>query len=310
MNALVRHVRRLWPGAGVWLPLPFPLWVIVCAAIGNLRWEHVIFVILIPAMAYTNAWTKRLFIGLYPVGLLGLIYDAMRYVKNVGVTPDRVHICDLRALDMRIWSVDDGGGVRGSVHDWLQAHATPALDVYCSIPYGTFAWVAIGFAIYLYWKDYEGMRRFGWTFLLINLAGFVTYHIYPAAPPWYFHQHGCVADLATHASEGPNLMRVDALLGIHYFHGFYGRSADVFGAVPSLHVAYPTLVMLYGWPHFRVVGRSLCVLFFVSMCFAAVYLDHHWIFDVLLGMVYAFGINALVRTLYERRARAHAATAA
>ncbi len=308
MNAFVRHVRRLWPGAGILLPLPFPLWVVVCAAIGNLRWEHVIFAVLIPVLAYTNARTKRFFVGLYPVGLLGLIFDAMRYVKNFGITPDRVHICDLRAIDMSIWSVDDGGGVRGSVHDWLQAHATPALDVYCSIPYGTFAWVAIGFAIYLYWKDYEGMRRFGWTFLLINLAGFVTYHIYPAAPPWYVHQHGCVADLASHASEGPNLMRVDAMLGIHYFHGFYGRSSDVFGAVPSLHVAYPTLILLYGWPHFRVVGRSLCVLFFVSMCFAAVYLDHHWIFDVLLGTLYAVSINTLIATLYARRAAARATT--
>ena len=28
------------------------------------------------------------------------------------------------------------------------------------------------------------MRRFAWTFFFLNVAGFLTYHLYPAAPPW------------------------------------------------------------------------------------------------------------------------------
>ena len=30
------------------------------------------------------------------------------------------------------------------------------------------------------------------------------------------------------------------------------------------------------------------MIYFLSTCFAAVYLDHHWVFDVLMGVVYAF----------------------
>jgi len=302
MSLLARaasHVRRLWPGPGIWLPLPFVAWSLGCILAGKGRGEHVALIVVAPLLAYTSAASKRLFIGILPMGLLGLVYDAMRWVKDLWVTADRVHVCDLRAIDMRIASATVGGE-RVSVHDWLQLHSATALDLIFAVPYGTFIYVAIGFAIYLYVKDYERMRLFGWAFLVVNLAGFVTYHLYPAAPPWYFHQHGCGVDLAAHASEGPNLARVDALLGMHYFHSFYGRASDVFGAVPSLHVSYPLMIALFGWPVLRWPGRIFIVAFLLTMAGGAVYLDHHWILDVVLGAIYAVAVYALVMRVGRR----------
>lgn len=297
MARALRHVRSLWPGPGIWLPAPFVLWTIACVAAGTARWEHTLFLFVVPLLAYANAWTKRLFLGLLPIGLLGIVYDGMRYVKDVGVTPERVHLCDLRAFDMQLFSLSVAGGARESVHDWFQAHPSTALDLVCAIPYGTFIFVAFGFAFFLYVKDFPRMQRFGWAFMLMNLLGFVTYHVYPAAPPWYFHEHGCVVDLAAHASEGPNLARVDTLLGIHYFHDFYGRASDVFGAMPSLHVGYPAIILLFGWRVFGRVAKVLSVAFLATMCFAAVYLDHHWIIDVIVGLAYAVAVHAVSRAL-------------
>jgi hypothetical protein len=131
--------------------------------------------------------------------------------------------------------------------------------------------------------------------------GFITYHVYPAAPPWYFHTHGCVVDVLARSSEGPNLARVDALLGVHYFQGLYGRSNDVFGAVPSLHVAYPLVVVLDGWRLFGRFGKIFTTSFWAVMCFAAVYLDHHWVIDVILGLIYALGAFSFVRWVSTRR---------
>lgn len=283
-----------------WLTIPFVAWAIGFLALGHGRWEHIVVLVGVPLLAHFNATTKRLFLGLLPMGLLGLIYDSMRWIKDVGVTADRVHVCDLRAIDMRIASVTVLGEP-GSVHDWLQANSSTALDLFFAIPYGTYLFVAVGFAVFLYVKDYERMRLFAWTFLTVNLAGFVTYHLYPAAAPWYFHAHGCAVDLSARASEGANLARVDALLGIDYFGSFYGRSADVFGAVPSLHVTYPGLIVLFGWRVLRWPGRAFTVAFFVSMCGAAVYLDHHWIVDVLLGLVYALAAYASALLLARAR---------
>lgn len=304
---LGRHVRRLWPGAGILLPLPFVAWGAAWLLAGEARAEHVLIMIGVPILAFVNATGKRLFLGLLPMGLLGLVYDTMRLVKDFGVTPDRVHLCDLRQIDLRIASADVGGA-RGTVHDWVQAHTSPTLDLLCAVPYGTFIYVIVGFAIFLYAKDYARMRTFGWAFLILNLAGFATYHLYPAAPPWYFHEHGCTVDLAALPSEGANLARVDAWLGIPYFRNFYGRASDVYGAVPSLHVAYPLLILLFGWPILRWPGRLFAAAFLVAMCMAAVWLDHHWIIDIVVGLGYTLAVFALVTTYQRSRPLALEAT--
>ena len=92
MTRVVAHVRRLWPGAGMFLPLPFVLWTTGCYAAGVGRWEHGLILFGVPVLAYAGASSKRLFLGLLPMGLLGLVYDAMRWIKNVGLTPARVHV--------------------------------------------------------------------------------------------------------------------------------------------------------------------------------------------------------------------------
>ena len=270
-------------------PLPLVGWVVWRALEGEWRWEFLLFLVLAPALAWWSESSRRFFWGLYPFALLGLAYDAMRFVKPLALTPERLHLCDLRALDARWFGA--GGS---TIHDWFQAHSSPVLDVLCAVPYGTYLFVAIGFAVYLYARDYAAMRRFGWTFLVVNLCGFVTYQVYPAAPPWYFHAHGCVVDLAVRASEGAPLARVDAWLGVPYFASLYSRSSNVFGAVPSLHVAYPLFVLIYGWPRFGAVGRVSASAFFASMCFAAVYLDHHWIIDVILGVALTLVVHRAV----------------
>lgn len=293
------HVSSLWPGASWPLPLVPLLWPLSRLLSGELRGEYLLILVGVPLLAFSTAATKRLFWGLYPFFLLGVIYDSMRFVKNLGLTEQRVHVCDLRAVEMTLFSVDTHG-VRGTVHDWVQAHPSLLLDVLAAVPYGTFIVATLAFSVFLYTKDHDAMHRFGWAFLVVNLAGFVTYHVYPAAPPWYYHAHGCSVDLLAKASTGPNLARVDAWLGWHYFSGFYGRSNDTFGAVPSLHVSYPMLVVLYGWRRLGPLGRAGAILFLASMCFAAVYLDHHWIVDVVLGLVYTVVSFAVVHYVGER----------
>jgi inositol phosphorylceramide synthase catalytic subunit len=285
MKRVWTHMRSLWPRYTLLPAAPFVLWSIYCLARGERRFELVLIIIVAPLLAYYNETTRRLFRVALPFALVGLIYDAMRFVKNVGVSETSVHLCDLRAAEMRFFGVT-AGGVRMTLHDWIQPRATPVLDLLMAIPYGTYLFVPMGYAVYLFFRDYDGARRFAWSFLALNILGFVTYHLYPAAPPWYFHERGCTVDLAAQASEGANLARVDAWLGIAWFRGLYGRSNDVFGAVPSLHVAYPLLMVLEGWGKHRAAGRVLTVLWFVATCVAAVYLDHHWIIDIIVGLAF------------------------
>jgi hypothetical protein len=300
---LVAHVRALWGGdeqRGLLITLPFMAWPLYCLARGEARWELVALLVLVPVLATASAASKKLLVGIYPLGLVGLFYDSMRFFKDVGLT--RLHDCDLRDLELSLFGFTSGGA-RMTIHDWVQAHPNLPLDLVCAVPYGTFIFASIAFAAFLYWKDYPALQRYAWTFFALNVAGFVTHHLYPAAPPWYFHSHGCAVDLATRASEGPNLARVDAFIGFRYFGGFYGRSKDVFGAMPSLHVTYPLLILLEGWRNFRAPMRAASVMFFVTMVFAAVYLDHHWVLDVIAGIAYCLAAHFAFKRLFARQAR-------
>jgi hypothetical protein len=304
MTKLWRHMQSLWPRWTLLPAAPFVLWAIFWAIYGGLRWDHIGLAIAPALLAYGNKITKRLYFGLLPMGLVALLYDGMRFVKNAGLTEANVHNCDLRAAEASLFGFGlTLNGQPATLHDWFQAHAVTALDLFCAIPYGTFIFAVILYAVFLYIRDFGAQQRFTWAFLLLNAAGFITYHIYPAAPPWYFHANGCHVDLHAASSPGPNLLRVDHLLGITYFEAFYGRASDVFGAVPSLHVTYPLLMLVEGWRHHKILGRSLLVLFFGSMCFAAVYLDHHWVIDVLVGIVYGLAAAMLMRAAFSYAAR-------
>lgn len=306
--------RSRWPSfeQGNWYalaPVPLVAWPAFRLATGAVRWEYLVFLVIPPLLAFASRTTKKLFIGLYPLGLVGLLYDAMGLVQNVGLTESKIHLCDLRAVEAQLFGFTTNGEP-ATLHDWLQARATLALDVYFAVPYALFIFSMVAFAIFLWRKDFRALQRFGWTFFLVNLAGFVTYHVYPAAPPWYFHTHGCVVDMTVTASEGPNLARVDAWLGYPYFHGMYARASDVFGAVPSLHVAYPLVIVFEGWRHLGTKGRGLALWFWLSMCGAAVYLDHHWVLDVVVGTLYAALSVAAIRHVFAVRERAPDALAA
>lgn len=277
---------------GALLALPWILYAVYATLRHDLRPEHLLVLAIVGVLAWVGPRARELLRGLYPLGLVFIVFDAMRPFQRVGLTEARVHVCDLRALEATLFG---RGGA--TLHDYWQAHPSVVLDVICAVPYATFIlWCIVG-AAYLYAVDRPAMRRFMWGFFLMNVAGFATYHLIPAAPPWYFHAHGCAVDLATRPSEGPALARVDALLGFGYFHGMYAKASSVFGALPSLHCAYPFLLVLEGWRAFGSGLRALTVAYYLLMVFSAVYLDHHWVLDAALGTAFAVAASLVLGRL-------------
>jgi membrane-associated phospholipid phosphatase len=61
-----------------------------------------------------------------------------------------------------------------------------------------------------------------------------------------------------------------------------------------------------GWRLHRALGRTLLVAFYVWMCCAAVYLDHHWVIDVVLGSGYALATALGIRQVTRWRVAAPA----
>ena len=82
------------------------------------------------------------------------------------------------------------------------------------------------------------------------------------------------------------LIRFDQLLGVPVFQSIYGNNSNVFAAVPSLHAAYMLVTTIYA---VKAREHKLTIAIFAFICmgiwWTAVYSTHHYIIDVLLGIL-------------------------
>jgi hypothetical protein len=290
--AIVAHVRALWGRAWLLPALPL-LYAAVVWSIGDLRPEHVAFGLACCALGYYGPRTKDFLRDVSPYVLVAIAYDLVRYARPLFVTADRVLGCELRRFELSLF----GFGTGRTPQDWFATHHSAGWDLYFAVPYTVFVYVAFIYAAYLYFTDRARMRHYLWSFALANLLSFVIWMVVPAAPPWYIREHGCAIDMSA-APSAAGLLRVDALLNVEYYETFYSRAASVFGAIPSMHCAYPMLGLLTARHAATVRTWPIHVLYVVSMFVASVYLDHHWMIDGVLGWLLAlFAVTVTRRWL-------------
>jgi membrane-associated phospholipid phosphatase len=99
--------------------------------------------------------------------------------------------------------------------------------------------------------------------------------------------------------------RFDALVGIELFARFYSRNPNVFGATPSLHVAYAVMAAWHLW-HRGLFARGFGVAFSLLIGFSAVYLAHHYVLDVVAGAATGLITCVVVDRAFARLQRARA----
>ena len=156
------------------------------------------------------------------------------------------------------------------------------------------------------WKfAYPRFRRFAGLFVALSFAAFVTYALFPAAPPWLASQSHAIGPTAKIVDE------IWAHLGLHNGGSLLSaRSplANPVAAIPSLHAAYPVLLMLFFW---RGAGRWrwLLALYPLAMAFALVYTGEHYVFDIFLGWLYAVVVYFVGTWVADRWALRRAARA-
>jgi membrane-associated phospholipid phosphatase len=237
---------------------------------------------------------------LSPFVASGLAYEVLRRL-----VPYRgsVHVGDLYEQEARLFSVVTAEGPR-ALSEVIARHVHPVLDVWCGTTYFLFLIEVVGVAGYLFFRARPKMLELSLGFFAVNIVGWVIWFMYPAAPPWYVDQYGTGPAVLNVVSSPAGLARMDALLHVPVATTFYSKSANVFGAMPSLHAAYATLV---AWVVFPLGGklRFLAIAFAASMCFSAVYLRHHYILDVIAGVALAPPVALLVQAALRRFAPAH-----
>ena len=276
--------RRIWP---VLLSLGY---IALIAFLGGLRGDHIAIASLVLLDSY-NRNTRLFLITFFPFILTGQIFDFMRYFYWQGIE-GHVHVSEPYFRDLSWFGISaqiDGVTKKLTPNEFFALHHWTSLDLLCGFAYLVFVSEYLLTAFYLFFSGrLQWLKRFGLCFLTVNCMGFITYFIYPAAPPWYISQYGLGPARMDVKPNAAAAQRFDQILGTHFFDQVYGRGVDVYGAYPSLHVSSPFVVLLLTFcvPQMK-KARLPAFGFYLLMCLSAVYLQHHYVVDILLGTTYA-----------------------
>lgn len=106
---------------------------------------------------------------------------------------------------------------------------------------------------------------------------------------------------SAYAGNVGGLGRFDQLVGLNIFHSIYGKNANVFAAIPSLHAAYLLVTTVYAVKSHR-RWYTCCLFGFicVGIWFTAVYAGHHYVIDVLLGILTAIIGMLITEALWHK----------
>lgn len=269
--------------------LPFLIYWSLLYHTEVLKALHVILPAIFLTCYYWNIHTRRLGFFILPVILTLLIYEGMGYFAHI--ISAGAHVSEPYLLEKSLFSFS----VPSPFNNWaefFQQNTFVPLDLICGTAYIIYVFVFFAFAIYLYVSRFkEWAQPATLSFLIVNMMGYLTYYIYPAAPPWYVARLGLVpADLST-PPYAAGALRFDQAIGSPMMETMYASGSIVFGSMPSLHVAYPFLIVPFAFVIKRF--RVSATLFFLLVAFSAVYLNHHYLIDIILGTTYA-ALAALV----------------
>lgn len=283
----------------LWCGLLLAVWLAVTAAFVGFRPEHPVLALLIFALFFVTAPSRRLIVALIPFLLFGISYDWMNIVPNYKVNP--VDVEGLYNAEKALFGIATAGGAVLTPNEFFAIHHCAFADALAGLFYLCWVPLPIAFGLWLYFSGRtEAYLHFALVFLFVNLIGFALYYVHPAAPPWYVALHGFEAVEGT-PGDVAGLGRFDAMTGLGIFNALYARNSNVFAALPSLHSAYTLVAFIYAM-RYRTPAAWRIVLAVVTLgiWFTAVYSSHHYIIDVTAGIATAIAGTLIFEGLLMR----------
>ena len=275
------------------------LWLFVTVAFVGFRSEHILLCAAFLLLFIPYQSSRKLVVALLPFFIFGISYDWMNLLPNYEVNP--VDVEGLYTTEKRLFGITVAEGTVLTPNEYFALHHCSAMDFMSGIFYLCWVPLPIIFGIWLYFKgERRAYLHFAIVFLLVNLIGFAFYYIHPAAPPWYVAMHGMEAIPGT-PGEVAGLGRFDEMTGLNIFHLLYSRNANVFAALPSLHSAYTLVALIYAI-RFKAPRLWIILLAVVTLgiWLTAVYSSHHYIIDVMCGIICALVGSLLFETAVAR----------
>jgi hypothetical protein len=186
---------------------------------------------------------------------------------------------------------------------WLQqrfAHSAPApYDYIAAVLYLMHFVAPLSFAFVLWMRSREEFARFTSSFLVLSYAALATFVVFPAAPPWLASQQGYLPEV--HEQVGVVLSAFPSHFHLPTVYQLF--DPNQVAAIPSLHAAYPLLLLLFACRFFG--PRALVLAPYVAgVWLAVIYMGEHYVFDVAVGALYSVAAFVLTDHVLLRLRRA------
>jgi len=272
-------------------------YLIISTLLVGFKTDQLVLIMIFNVCYYASWYTRKFILGFSIFIFYWILYDYMKAFPNY--LYQTVSIESLYNLEKRLFGIELNGVTLTPNEYWL-ANSNTITDVCAGIFYLLWIPVPLAFAAFLFFFNRRQFLYFSFTFLLVNLLGFVVYYLYPAAPPWYVQLHGFEFIAETPGNTG-GLARFDQFFNLPIFQSIYSKGSNVFAAMPSLHSSYPLIVVYYGLKNKLGLINFFFVIVTIGIWFTAIYSSHHYMLDVLAGICCAMVGILLLNWLCKRK---------
>jgi membrane-associated phospholipid phosphatase len=230
----------------------------------------------------------RVLLDWLPFTLVLMVYDLSRGLANATNLP--LHERDIASVEQWMF-----GGQLPTV--WLQHHLYQPGTVHWYDALSTLVYfshfIATPLLAALLWiRNRSIWIAYISRVIALSFAGLMTYVLVPEAPPWLAARDHVIEPVSRLSAQGWIWLRVDHVESL--LDAAQRDGSNPVAAMPSLHTAFATLLVLFIGTRLTSRWRYLLALYPAAMGFVLVYTGEHYMLDVVVGMAYAVVVHALV----------------
>ncbi len=271
----------------------------------TLRLYHWFLLLLIPAAWFAAERGRRFFIEWMPLFAFWLGYDRLRLLQPYLL--ERVSVAPAYQFEIMLFGwLFNSVAPPHAARLWLATHAGEWFAVIISAAAQViyFSHIFLFPCLMLYWwlrsaffkENRATFTRHLVAFTILNISAILCYVILPVAPPWWVSLYGVAQPTAELVAQTNMTQAMDGAL----VQRMIGTAATWFGAVPSLHGAYPVLLWLLARREGGRLFLTLLALYGAMMWAATVVLNQHYLIDLLAGAGFALAAYLLGARLQDK----------
>lgn len=234
--------------------------------------------------------TRKFLIDWLPFLFILIAYDFLRSLAPV-LNP-RVHFQEMIDVDNFLFGANPIIYLQNNFYKNGQVSLLDYLSImfyflHFALP------LAFGFMLWIKNRDY--FKKFSNALLILSYGAFLTFVVFPAAPPWLAAREGYldgvikIVDIVL--KSFPERLSLPSI-----YHNF---NPNQVAAVPSLHAAYPLLILFFAVKFFGRIWWWFSV-YVLGTWGSLVYLGEHYVIDIILGAIYTIIVFFIV-WWYTRR---------